>query len=235
MRNWLSFAGTDCRDYGVYISGKGVFSAPSRAYDYIQIPGRNGDMIGTERRLENVELTYPAFVYRDFATSVRGFRSFLLSQVGYKRLMDTYYPDEFRLACYAGPFEPEVLSDNKAGTFDLTFICKPQRYLLTGEVPQIFTANGSISNPTLFNARPFIRVYGTGVLGVGSESITISQADVYTDIDCDIMDAFKGTANKNKFVSVSGADFPTLAPGANGISLGTGITRVEITPRWWML
>lgn len=235
MRNWLSFAGTDCRDYGVYISGKGVFSAPYRDYEFIKIPGRNGDLIGADHRLKNLELKYPAFVYRDFATTIRGFRSFLLSQVGYKRLTDTYYPDEFRMACYAGPFDPEVLADNKAGTFDLVFTCKPQRYLLTGEVAQTFTEDGDISNTTMFDAKPLLRIYGTGTVGINDESITVTQADEYTDIDCDLMDAFKGTVNKNAYVEVTGIDFPSLVPGQNNISLGTGITRVDITPRWWML
>ena len=97
-----------------------------------------------------------------------------------------------------------------------------------------FTSNGSIENPTEFESKPLLRVYGTGTLGIGSQSITISQADVYTDIDCEMMDCFKGTANKNANVSFSDYNFPTLMPGTNGISL-TGITKVEITPRWWIL
>ena len=30
-------------------------------------------------------------------------------------------------------------------------------------------------------------------------------------------------------------DYPVLAPGSTGIALGTGISRVMITPRWWEL
>ena len=33
----------------------------------------------------------------------------------------------------------------------------------------------------------------------------------------------------------SGIDFPRLAAGSTGISLGTGITKVEITPRWFVV
>ena len=60
MRNYFTLNGQDSRDFGVYISGQGAFSAPSRANQFIQIPGRNGDLIGYEKRLENMEVVYPA-------------------------------------------------------------------------------------------------------------------------------------------------------------------------------
>ena len=79
-----------------------------------------------------------------------------------------------------------------------------------------------------------IRVYGNGVLGVGAVSVTISSnADNYMDIDCESGIACRGPENMNRFVALSGYDFPQLPPGETGLSLGTGITRIEITPRWW--
>lgn len=547
MRNYFTFDGVDSRSFGVYISGQGTFKAPARSYDAIEIPGRNGALLGIDSRLGNVELTYPAFIYSNFTENIAAFRAFLLSHKGYFKLKDSYHPEEFRLAYYPGPFEPDVTSANNAGSFDITFICKPQRYLESGEevtelipgqsethtytgnpasfvalggdqitslqIPLRFyqdlhgydhpwpagggknldpydnlnnssrlwgssnsnqksafqslpigtytmsckfkvltnpnseanvqygvlvrysdggggyvniipyqlttapatvgavyewhksftlteslaeqstltvyfycasggastvTANaydiqiekgnianptfspyenicpisgstglsvyvghtqdpddateyavtfpevlaGSIdpvtgeikrrpvynpyngetiigpwvssldeyapgatptigaqvvdlggaettsqttpitisvlnginnvwsdnnetvsvdvstpvpaelNNPTLFDALPFLRVYGTGILGIGSHTITITAADVYTDIDCEMMDCFKGSANKNQYVQFSGNDFPTLEPGVNGFSF-SGITKVEVKPRWW--
>ena len=52
-------------------------------------------------------------------------------------------------------------------------------------------------------------------------------------IDCESGYAYSGANNYNRYVSVSSIDFPTLAPGSNNITLGTGITKVIITPRWW--
>jgi len=235
MRQYLTFNGGDSRDYGVYISGQGAFNAPAREYELISIPGRDGDLTGFEKRLANVEVTYPAFIYTNFRQNIRDFRSFLLSSIGYCRLEDTYNADEFRLALYRGGLEAEVLSNNKAGNFEITFECKPQRYLKTGEIVTTLTASGAITNPTPFPSAPLLRVYGAGTLGIGSQSIIITEADVYTDIDCEIMEAFKGTESKNYCISNSGTDFPKLTPGLNGITLGTGITRVDITPRWFMV
>ena len=235
MRNYFTLNGVDSKTYGVYISGQGTFSAPRREYNLVQIPGRNGDLVGNERRFENLELTYHAFIYTNFKQNIRDFRNFLLSLVGYQTLVDTYHTDEFRKVVYEGAFEPEVLPKNDAGEFDIVFNCKPQRYLNSGTVVSTLTADGSITNPTRFNSQPLLRVYGTGDLGINGDTISIAVADTYTDIDCEMMDCYKGTDNKNQYVSFSSYNFPVLVPGSNNIDLGTGITKVEITPRWWQL
>lgn len=233
MRNFFVFDGADSRDFGVYISGQGTFNSPARVYTSQPIPGRNGEIVVSANRLENVELTYPAYVYTDFRRNLRKLRSFLLSRVGYCRLEDTYQPGEYRMALYRDALDVDATARNDAGQFDVTFYCKPQRFLLSGEKAQVFTAAGSIYNPTMFAARPLIRVYGTGEVGIGNGTITITAADGYTDLDCDVMEAYKGTVNKNQYVQLSSLDFPVLPPGETGITLGAGITRVEIIPRWW--
>lgn len=235
MRNYFILNGVDSRDFGVYISGQGTFSAPRRSYNMIPVPGRNGDLVGNEKRFENLELTYPAFIYANFKQNIRDFRNFLLSQVGYQTLTDSYHPDEFRKVLYEGAFEPEVEPKNDAGSFEIVFNCKPQRFLNSGTQVTTLTASGSIINPTQFNSQPLLRVYGDGQLGIGSQTITISLSGTYTDIDCEMMDCFEGVYNRNNRVVFSDYNFPVFKPGINNISLGTGITRVEITPRWWQL
>lgn len=237
MRNYFTFDGNDSRDFGVYISGSGTFSAPARAYSIETIPGRNGALIGNEKRLDNIELVYPAFCMSDVKTNLMNLRNLLLSLTGYKRLIDTYNPDEFRLAVFQGPFEPDMIRDLMAGEFNLSFNCKPQRYLLSGDEVTELTANGSVSNPTLFASQPWMRIYGTGRVYLGAEYVQISTQSPYEyiDIDCEMMDAYSGAVNCNKYVSVSNNDFPTLKPGSTNIVLGTNITKVQIKPRWWRL
>ena len=48
MRNYFILDGVDSREFGVYLSGQGTFGAPSKAYTYHDVPGRNGALIGTE-------------------------------------------------------------------------------------------------------------------------------------------------------------------------------------------
>lgn len=143
MRNWFTLDGVDSRDFGVYISGQGTFSAPGRDYNMIPVPGRNGDLVGPEKRFLNGTLTYPAFIYANFDANIEAFRNFLLSLVGYHDLVDSYHPDEIRKVLFKGPFEPNVQRRNDAGSFDITFDCKPQRFLASGNEVTTFESAGA--------------------------------------------------------------------------------------------
>lgn len=234
MRNYFTLNGVDSRDFGVYISGQGTFNASGRGYNIIPVPGRNGDIVGPEKRFLNGTLTYPAFIYANFKQQIEAFRNFLLSLVGYHDLIDSYHPNEIRKVLFTGPFSADVEPKNDAGSFNIDFNCKPQRFLASGNQVTTLTADGSITNPTLFPSQPLLRVYGTGTFEINSNYVTITQADVYTDIDCEMMDAFKGTESKNGLVEFENHLFPVFAPGVNNISLGAGITQIDITPRWWL-
>lgn len=231
----LIFNGKSTADFGVWISGSGTWGAPERDVEHIEVPGRNGDLTIDNKRFRNIAVIYPAFIARGFDHKFDDFRAFMVSDPGYHRLEDTYHPDEYRLAEFYEAVEPDVGTLNRSGSFNLSFYCKPQRFLKSGEKPTTFTAAGRIYNPTRFEAKPLLRVYGTGALGVGSMTVTITSANTYTDIDCDIKDAFKGTANCNGNITLSSGDFPVLAPGYTGISLGTGISQVIIWPRWYTI
>lgn len=233
MRNYLIFDGKDCRDYGVYISGSGTYDAPEREYTNIPVQGRNGDLLAYDKRLANITVTYPAFIYTNFKDNLAAFRSMLLSRIGYKRLEDTYHPEEFRRAFYRGDMGVKARSRNDAGEFDLAFECDPRRFLKSGEAKREFTTAGTISNPTEFNSRPLLRVHGYGTLTIGSETITVVQAYPYVDIDSEIYDCYYGTINANSIVTMASNDFPEFSPGRTDVSFSGNITKVEITPRWW--
>ena len=132
----LTFDGVSSRDYGVYISGEGVFNAPERNVEMVEIPGRNGAFALDKGNFNNIEVTYPAGIFADnqtdFAEAISDFRNYLCSRNGYVRLTDDYNPDEYRLAVYKSGLEVTNV-DLIAGQFDITFDCKPQRYLAIGE------------------------------------------------------------------------------------------------------
>ena len=90
-----------------------------------------------------------------------------------------------------------------------------------------------IYNPTLFASNPLIRVTGAGTVGIGDNTITVGSGYAYVDIDSEIQNCYCGTQNANAIVSFSTGEFPTLPPGVTGITVGSGITSVQITPRWY--
>lgn len=244
MRNYFTLGGVDSRTFGLYISGRGTFDSPTRELNMLNIPGRNGDLISGVTRLENTTVTYPAFICRNFEANMAALRAFLLSDGGYRRLIDTYHPNEYRMAAFRGPLTANVNYRNNAAQFDLTFEVKPQRFLLSGDVATTYMGDPTINNPTPFTARPLIRVYGAGQLVFYNNSsgtydqacrLRVSGSFEYIDIDCETRDAYIGNQNVNSYVGVESADydFPSLAPGRNTIYKYSGITKFDITPRWW--
>lgn len=236
MMNWIYYNHKALKDFGVYISGSGVFDAPERDVSKIEIPGRNGDLTFDNGRYRNIVVTYPAFIITDFKRCVSGLRNYLLTTKGYNRLEDTYHPDEYRLAKWDGKFSADPTDDLKAANFNLNFDCYPQRFLKSGENARTFTVAGQMFNDTLNDAKPLIRAYGTGTFTIGNISITITEADEYTDIDCDIQEAYKENfnVNCNDNIVLEDGQFPVLEPGINLVTM-IGITRLDIIPRWWRL
>lgn len=234
MRNFFVFDKTASTDFDTWIAKSNAFDAPERDVDTIEVPGRNGDLHIDNGRFKNFQLKITAFTRSDFIRNADGLRNWLASRRGYKRYEEQLCAEEYRLASFSDAFEVES-SDHAGGYYELTFDCKPQRFLKSGEAATELTSSGAISNPTNFPAHPLVRVYGTGVLGIGSQTITITKNGTYIDLDCDIEDAFTGTTNQNGNITLNSGDFFTLDPGENGVSLGSGITKVIITPRWWRL
>lgn len=172
----LTFNGESSRNYGVYITGSAVYNAPNRDVEMITIPGRNGSFPLDHGRFENIEVTYPAGVFADneadFADAISDFRNMLCSAKGYCRLEDEYNPDEYRMAIYKSGLEVEP-AQLKAGEFDITFECKPQRYLKSGETPVTVGLSTSLTNPTRFESSPEIRVKGYGTVAFNGYQIVI--------------------------------------------------------------
>lgn len=235
MRQFLTYAGRSTKEFGIFISGEGTFSSPERNTSSQEVPGRNGAILFDMGNYKNMPLKYPAFIIKGLPTRIRDFLNFAGAQIGYQRLEDTYHPYEFRMARFkTNPSIDTAGYMNRSGKFTLEFDCKPQRFLKSGEEITTLEADGVILNRTLQNAKPLLRVYGTaGAIEIGAETIEISAIDDYVDIDCEIMDAYKGAVNCNGNVAFT--DDIVLSPGDNNISLSGDITKIEITPRWFII
>lgn len=183
----LSFDNVSSRGYGVYITGEAVYDAPERAIEMVSIPGRNGAVALDMGRFENIEVTYPAGIFADnetqFATAISNFRNLLCSKRGYRRLADEYHPNEYRMAIYKSGLEVDP-AQLRAGEFNITFECKPQRFLLSGETAVTVANNESVNNPTLFPANPLLAVKGYGAISFNGFRINLDAGAMgYTEIE----------------------------------------------------
>lgn len=228
---YLTFNGKSSRDFEVWISGSGTFDAPERDVESISIPGRDGDLHIDNGRFKNISITYPAFITKDFRHNFDAFKAYMLSQRGYKKLADTYHPEYYRLAVYKNAITPKMSTLNRAGSFNVVFDCDPRRFLLSGDQVKTITGSGQLKNPTLYVAKPLLRAYGTGTITINGIRLVITAANTYTDIDCEIEEAYRGGTNRNAYITLTDGIFPTLPSGLNSITF-TG-SRLEVTPRWW--
>lgn len=185
MMHFIEFGGVKSSDYGIYISGEGVFNAPERDVEVINIPGRDGAYILDRGNFKNIQVAYPAFNQEssmdDFITAVDAFRNALSSLRGYQRLSDTFHPDEYRMAALVNGIEVKpVLYNDSTSKFNLVFNCKPQRFLKSGELPVSISSGDEIINPTLFDAKPLIKFNagGNGTITIGDKVVTVLNAEV---------------------------------------------------------
>ena len=182
MVNWgkLIFGGVDSSDYGIYITGEAVYNAPEREVEFIDIPGRNGSLAMDKGRYNNITVTYPAGAFgknqEDFREALSAFRNAILSQKGYQRLEDTYHPEEYRLGVYAAGLEVSPASRGKAGQFDLSFVCKPQRFLSIGDYPIPVDSGDILQNPTVFDSSPLLEVDGYGTVSFNGFDIELDDS-----------------------------------------------------------
>lgn len=242
MINSFTFNGVSSEDLGLYVGGQNTFGAPQRDVTKVSIPGRNGDLVRDNGRFLNSEISYNIVAMEDFAETAMDVRNWLMSVKGYARLEDTYHPDHYRMARVSNTISFETSAYNLTGKAQITFDCKPQKFLKSGEQVHTMAKNAStvirtVNNPTYFDSRPLIRVYGSGdgTITVGNQVITLTNIVDYIDIDCETMNCYNGIVNCNSKVTLGAQGFPVFPPGDTTISMTGGVTRCDVTGRWWEL
>lgn len=179
IKNSFIFGGVSSADYGIFIGGEGVFDAPKRAVEMLEVPGRNGAIAIDLGRYENITVEYPVFVparsKKEFRSKLSKFVNAIASQKGYQRLSDTYHPGEYRMGLFAEQIEVDPVRYNTAGGFRLIFNCKPQRYLISGEQEVSVSSGDTLINPTLFDSQPLLAVEGYGEIKFNDYEIDLSE------------------------------------------------------------
>lgn len=200
MQHSLFFGGADSSRYGVYISGEGVFNTPKRAVNMVAVPGRNGAIAVDQGYWENIEVTYPAFIkapdLATLASNLESFRNAIASLIGYQTLYDSINENEIRKAVYVGGLEFEPIGDSTTVQFELTFDCKPQRWLVDGMASQLVPSGSNIYNETRYDSSPLLVISGTGNVTINGYSIDLSSG---TFGNIEITDSFSTSIGSKTF------------------------------------
>lgn len=240
--NSFTLGGENSEAYGIIMTAPPDEVSAERDVEVVSIPGKSGDAIIDGGRYKNVEIPYECALLPDedddYRNSAISLLSFLRPTAEYRRLENTYDSDHYRMAHVASAISVESIAE-QAGVFKIKWDCKPQRYLKSGETEISFSKSGSISNPTLFDALPLIKVTGSapGTVSVNGTTVEIKSISGTMYLDCELENAYSvsACAPKNENANIYAPDFPVLSPGDNAIQFTGGITSVAITPRWWEL
>lgn len=237
----MSFNNVSSRTMGLEVETFPDYVAPQKIYEVTHIPGRNGDLIRDTKTYENVPREYKVSIANGrtpFSIKMASIVEWLHSASGYARLEDTYDPNVYRMAYFKDQLNINNIFD-QAGRATLKFVCKPQRYLKSGEIPILFSSEGSINNPTINDAFPLLNIVTDdteGTISIGNYSFEIlAGSGTHLTIDCELQDAWYLTENKNNFIALNGSDYPRIEPGTQVISFTGGVQSVEVTPRWWIV
>ena len=235
-------------NFGIIMTALPKRVSPTRDVEEIAIPGRHGTLTIDRNRYNNTRVTYScAFIpkhdgsfynnlYYDAAAKIA---DFLKPTAAYRRLENSYEPQLFQLArVVVGPTIESIM--DKAGVFDVTFDCMPQRFTWLGEQKRGFIHSGDVICNWDQPSEPIITVYGKGnnTLTVGSTVIQILDLQDQLTIDCSMKNAYRKREDgsiENANRKIKAEEFPVLVKGRTGISWSEGITKVDIIPRWWKL
>lgn len=210
---------------------------PKRKMQVTPIAGSNREMVEMEDAWESYDQPYTLFVGDGTENSIQDILDDVarkLYKTGWQVLMDDYDSSHFRLAYYQGPFDVEN-RDTRAGKFDVSFRCRAERFLVSGNVSLSVSSGGEVQNPTGYNAKPLIHIEGSGngTLVVNDTTVSFTNIVDYLNLDCEKQDCYRLPAeNRNNLMTGS---FPVLKSGSNTVTFTGDITSVTITPRFYII
>ena len=244
----VTFNGVSTETLGLIVQFIPSYEYPEREYQSINVPGRNGDLILDKGSYRNIERSYSfAKVFNNnetFVNQANKIVSWLNSAKGYARLQDSYEPLYYRMALYKSEGSMSNFYDT-ATVLDVTFDCKPQRWLIEGDTPIAVTNGSTIPEKTSYDANPEITMTvaanTTATLGISSTGYTCSiSVGPFTEnttvtIDCENKECYSGNTLYNSKLTLTNGKFPVLPGSAVSTVSISNATNVTIKPRWWTL
>lgn len=241
----IIYDGKSSKDFGIIIEAFPAMNHGAKRGEPYQIAGRNGVFYDEDGTFDNYIQPYQIAIreglFRPADKRCADIQAWL-SGSGFKRLEDSFEPDYFKLARYAGPLNVEQILGH-VGRCTLEFECQPERWLKSGETPIVASSSMlTIHNPTPYTAKPLITINRSGdtVVKIGNDSfmeISYTSGTATVTIDCDAGTIYSGTTDLYPATSFfhTYPDFPALAAGSDTTITATNASNIEVTPRWYVL
>lgn len=232
----FTFNGRSSDYYNVVVEKCPSYPVATRVVEHISIPGRSGDLIRDTGAYSNVDMVYSIY-YNGKSTSfqdvTRNVAQWLNGSSGYCRLEDTYDPNVYRMAVMSNYTEYRNFM-NDFGRADVTFSCKPQRWLKSGETLQAvpLMAGTLYMENDYMDCYPIYAITENTSITIGGYELTVSNNSGKTIyIDSESEDCWSGSLTRNESAVLPNATVSSGTPTATRripFSL-TGLTNVYLT------
>lgn len=279
----IYFNGIPSTDVGLVVEHYPNYQYAEKEYESITVPGRNGTIYRWNGNYKNVSQPYDLAFGAQVGDDGRFFqmaddvvdwlhpfsREQSVEDAGkpysgddYFKLSDSYNPDVYRLAVYKEAGNIKNLL-NSAGRITVKFDCKPQRFLVLGDVPIVApwrntTMSMQVINNTNYTAKPIIilsEVSGHDfsrcpiVFTINGERYTFNNLPESGNltINCEDEEIYNDGQFYNSYMESSNLTFPSFppqsavtvswenAPGDYDVTDVNPNATVTIIPKWWTI
>jgi phage-related protein len=231
MANWISFRGVSTASMtGVIVAKMPSHKKAQMRYTEYMVKGRDG-VLHTDDGFDTVDLTCRLLLQNQPST--------------HRQLIDAWADGTGRLItsddstrAYIASVLREIQWTRDEGnngfwdTAEITFTCQPIMREAV-ESTSTFTSSGSIINLGNVDALPLIKVTGSGtcVFSVAGTEVTLTNvaSNKPVFIDCE-----NGYVYTESGAATMQGEFPVIpvSSTAQAVTLTSGVTKLEITPRW---
>lgn len=146
MPRTLTYAGKNLSDFSVWWDNSRIFNKPAKLFDSFSIPNRNGALLASLRKFENIQIEYDCYIKDNFAANYANLVDYLTSFETYQRLENSEEPLTYRMGVFRAEISTETGQFLKDGRFTLVFDCKPQNFFKTGDQLTQLAVNPYLSN-----------------------------------------------------------------------------------------
>lgn len=214
------------KDLSLRISEVPILPNTEKIIEKIEIDGREGSLT-IEKGWKDIEFTFKAVLQSSqYLSRWRDVLPKLLSAKTITFSNDTSVHYKIKQTKVSGL--KQILSN--LWEFEMEMVCAPFRYMNDVET-LTRTSSGTVASHGNIYSLPRIKVYGSGkrTLTINGKAIVLDLQSEYVILDSELKECYYGNTAANHLMT---GDFPIFNVGSNQVTLGTGITKVEIEPRW---
>lgn len=196
----VSYGSNASDAFGIVVEKCPDYQIASRKVEKISVEGRNGDLLRDTGAYNNVTQVYSVYYNAkgtSFQAEAHNISAWLgaYGDRGYQRLEDEYDPLIYREAIFTGMTNFRNWM-NDFGRIDLTFDCKPQRWVKDGQDIHDLEEGWIINE--FMACYPILVITGNGTLKYGKANITITNNEgITTFLDTETGDAYAGSIGNN--------------------------------------